>query len=69
MQLDTEGFDFEILKMLWRTPFRPKVIGFESLHLKRDDKLACAASLRREGIGYVTIDRDTIAFHESAGRG
>jgi FkbM family methyltransferase len=68
LQLDTEGFDFEILKMLWRTPFRPKVIGFESLHLSRGDKLACAAALRREGYRYVTIDRDTIALREAAPR-
>ena len=64
LQLDTEGFDFEILKMLWQTPFRPVVIGFESLHLRRSDKLACAAALRREGYRYVTIDRDTVALKE-----
>jgi FkbM family methyltransferase len=66
LQLDTEGFDFEILKMLWETPFRPTVIGFESLHLSRADKIACAAMLRREGYRYVTVDRDTVAICERA---
>ena len=64
LQLDTEGFDFEILKMLWETPFRPAVIGFESLHLSRPDKIACAAMLRREGYRYVTVDRDTVAIKQ-----
>src|SRR5262249_10318349 len=62
LQLDTEGFDFEILKMLFETSFRPSVISFESSHLCRDDKLTCAAALRRQGYRYVTLDRDTIAL-------
>ena len=65
-RLDTEGFDFEILKMLWETPFRPTLITFESEHLSRHDKLACAQELRREGYQYVTINRDTIALNQAA---
>jgi FkbM family methyltransferase len=66
LQVDTEGFDFEILKMLFETPFRPIVISFESCHLNWDDKLACAAALAREGYEYVTLDRDTIAINRAA---
>jgi FkbM family methyltransferase len=65
LQLDTEGFDFEIIKMLFETPFRPRVISFESVLLSREDKLACAKALRREGYRYVTVDRDTIAIAET----
>jgi FkbM family methyltransferase len=62
LQLDTEGFDFEIIKMLFGTAFRPQIISFESAHLSREDKIACATVLRGEGYQYVTLDRDTIAI-------
>jgi hypothetical protein len=55
-----------ILKMLFETSLRPRVILFETALLSRDDKLACAAALRREGYRYVTLDRDTIAVSEAA---
>jgi hypothetical protein len=54
-----------ILKMLFETPLRPRVISFESALLSRDDKLACAANLAREGYNYLTLDRDTIAVSEA----
>ena len=66
LQLDTEGFDFEILKMLFQTQLRPSIISFETAHLSRYDKLACAAALHREGYRYVTLDRDTIALSSAA---
>jgi FkbM family methyltransferase len=61
LQLDTEGFDFEVLKMLWATPIRPEIICFECDHLSRSDKIACAAMLREVGYNYISLGRDTIA--------
>jgi FkbM family methyltransferase len=61
LQLDTEGYDFEILKMLWATPIRPEIISFECEHLNRSDKLACAAMLRGSGYNYIGLGRDVIA--------
>jgi FkbM family methyltransferase len=62
LQVDTEGFDFEILKMLWATPLRPPIINFESAHLSRPDKLACAEMLKRAGYRYLNIGQfDTLA--------
>jgi len=65
LQVDTEGFDYEILKMLWATPLRPPIINFESAHLSRDDKLACAEMLKRDGYRYLNIGHfDTLAVRQ-----
>jgi FkbM family methyltransferase len=62
LQLDTEGFDFEILKMLWATPIRPEIICFECEHLNRSNKIACAAMLREAGYNYISLGLDVIAI-------
>jgi len=65
VQVDTEGFDYEILKMLWETPLRPPIINFESAHMSRDDKLACAEMLKRDGYRYLNIRHfDTLAVRQ-----
>lgn len=65
LQVDTEGFDYEILKMLWATPLRPPIINFESAHLNRSDKLACAAMLKRDGYRYLNVGQsDTLAVRQ-----
>jgi FkbM family methyltransferase len=65
LQVDTEGFDYEILKMLWSTPLRPPIINFESAHLSRSDKLACAEMLKRDGYRYVSVGQfDTLAVRQ-----
>ena len=65
LQVDTEGFDYEILKMLWATSLRPPIINFESAHLSRSDKLACAEMLKRDGYRYLNVGRfDTLAVRQ-----
>ena len=66
LQVDTEGFDYEILKMLWATPLRPPIINFESAHLNRTDKLACAEMLKRDGYRYLNVGQfDTLAVRQA----
>ena len=49
LQIDTEGFDYEILKMIdWSAP-GPALIYFESIHLNEADRLAAWALLRENG--------------------
>jgi len=65
LQVDTEGFDYEILKMLWATSLRPPIINFESAHLRRSDKLACAEMLKRDGYRYLNVGQfDTLAVRQ-----
>jgi FkbM family methyltransferase len=66
LQIDTEGYDFEIIKMVMETPVRPHVINFEHAHLSYAAKVECADLLSRRGYRYLAIGRDTIAHRVSA---
>lgn len=47
LQIDAEGFDFEILKMINWSSLPPAMIYFESIHLNESDRLAAWALLRK----------------------
>jgi len=58
---DTEGFDCQILKMVFEQDCLPDLILFESTHLRPDEKAECARLLVNWGYRYLTIERDTLA--------
>jgi FkbM family methyltransferase len=49
LQVDTEGYDYEVLKTLDFERFKPKIIHFERILLSNEDNLACVAMLNRHG--------------------
>jgi FkbM family methyltransferase len=49
LQIDTEGYDFEILKMLDFRRFQPTLINLEHLHLSPADCEACLELLLAQG--------------------
>lgn len=61
LQIDTEGFDYEIIKMTFESDVMPDIINFESCHLSPKDKNECGSLLATKGYAYLTINRDTIA--------
>jgi FkbM family methyltransferase len=52
--IDTEGYDFEVLKQVFSLKITPSVIYFESLHLNRADMKACRALLAT--LNYVSVE-------------
>lgn len=63
--LDTEGHDFEILRALDFTRFRPVLLMFEHQHLSANDKAAAFALLETHGYSFKEIPgRDTIAWRK-----
>jgi len=62
LAIDTEGFDFEILKMFDVPSLKPRAIVYENMILSETDKKAAIAYL--ENCGYTTrnIGKDTIAM-------
>lgn len=66
LQVDTEGYDFEVIKMfLTEASVRPKLINYEYIHLSTKDRRACIELLGR--LGYKMIragaeGNDTIAY-------
>ena len=61
LQIDTEGFDFEILKSLMASSLRPTVIRYEQLHLSRTEKDQALKMLAEEGYQFVSTRQDILA--------
>lgn len=63
--IDTEGYDFEILKNLDWGKYQPQLVLFESRHLSDDDFLAAQQFLRNKGYKVYWERGDTLAirFH------
>ena len=62
LMIDTEGFDFEIIRMLGATNVRPAIIHFESAFMSRDQSFECHELLHSWGYRVLTIGIDTIAY-------
>lgn len=62
LQIDTEGFDFEIIKMFNISATQPKVIVYENLHLSPVDKLECINHLKYNGYGCLNFGGNTLAM-------
>lgn len=63
LQIDTEGFDFEVIKMFEIDRRKPKMIIFEHKHLKQEDFNACMHLLqgnnylvKQYGMNAVAVD-------------
>lgn len=64
LQIDTEGFDFEVIKMFNIPLTKPKVIFFEQFHLSERDKSECYKLLNQNNYFIKEYGRDTLAIHE-----
>jgi FkbM family methyltransferase len=62
LHLDTEGYDFEILKTFDFKKHRPRVVLYEHAHLSPADKSACSHFLRSKGYKLLEEGTDSIAF-------
>ena len=63
--IDTEGHDYEILRELDFTRFKPVVLMFEHQHLSDEDKAAAYALLRKQRYEYrETVEGDAIVTPE-----
>lgn len=65
LQIDVEGYDFEVLKLLDFSVVRPAIIHFEHGHLNEKDLIASFDLLIGQGYRLALEDRDTTAYHES----
>lgn len=65
LQIDTEGYDFEIVQMAFDAGVRPDIIHFENCHLSPADKLRARECLSAEGYRYSETVWDTLAVSTS----
>jgi len=62
LQIDTEGYDFNIIKMIDFNRIKPKIIHFESNYLNRSQKEECVRLLDKQGYAFLTLGIDSIAY-------
>ncbi len=65
LQLDTEGYDFEIIRGIHFDRLIPGMISFETEHLDPEELKECEALLRKQNYRLYTFNRDAIAVHAS----
>lgn len=63
LQIDTEGFDDEIIKMIDFSLVRPSVIKFETVHLSETKKKNIVQLLKSNGYRIVDERRDMVAIN------
>lgn len=62
IQIDCEGYDYEILKMVDLEKFAPTLINFESSHLSEKDRKECEIMLESMGYKWFRYGSDTCAY-------
>jgi FkbM family methyltransferase len=65
LHVDTEGYDFEILKMALEEDIYPEIINFEHEHLSAKDNLECKQRLLKNNYLFVKYGRDILAIHNT----
>jgi FkbM family methyltransferase len=61
LAIDTEGFDYEILKMLDLNRISPEVIIYEEVNLNADTARECRSYLQEYGYSCRSIEKDVLA--------
>jgi FkbM family methyltransferase len=62
LQIDTEGFDFEIIKMIDFKRMKPEIIHYENNFLNRRQKSECTRILGEQNYSLLNLGIDTIAY-------
>ncbi len=65
LQIDAEGYDYEIIKLMDVGRTQPRVIAYEHSHLASDDRHACEVHLRLLGYAITHIHENTVAMRGS----
>lgn len=64
IHIDTEGYDFEIIKLIDFKKLNPKIVLYEHKHLSESDQTSCRQYLRNLGYQLLSTPRDTLAILE-----
>ncbi|MGL5796475.1 MAG: FkbM family methyltransferase [Waterburya sp.] len=65
LQIDAEGFDYEIMKMAFQIPLLPDIINFEYTHLLPEKIAECVNVLASKGYLYLKVGRDIVAVQQT----
>jgi len=62
LQIDVEGFDYEIIRSIDFSRIKPAIIRYEHVILSQRDRNACLSLLASHGYRFLLEDRDTTAL-------
>ncbi len=62
LHIDTEGYDFEIIKLAIAENVKPRMIFYEHYHLTSQDKINCEKLLRQNGYEVLEMLKNSFAF-------
>lgn len=65
LQVDTEGYDFEVIRSAFAAGMRPDIINYEHCWLPPKTRHACKEMLDAHGYGFVETGKDTIALRST----
>lgn len=65
LAIDTEGYDFEVIKMFNFERTKPDLILYENIHLNPQDAEACTHLLQEHGYKIFKKDANTVALRRS----
>lgn len=65
LQIDTEGFDYEVIKMAFAAGLRPPIIAFEWTHLDQTTMWECKRALVERDYSWLSVRGDIVAAHKS----
>lgn len=66
LQVDTEGYDYEVVKSAFDAGLRPEIINYEHCWLPPTTRHACKLLLDRMGYEFVETGKDTVAVRQAA---
>ena len=64
LQIDTEGFDFEVIRLFDFGTIRPQAISYENSHLSDEDRAACQQLLEDSGFQLFHYGGNSLALFE-----
>ena len=68
LHIDTEGFDFEVIRLFDIQNTQPKAIVFEHIHLSEDDKASCLSHLHQNQYQIKRFGANTLAMKHPLGK-
>lgn len=66
LMIDTEGYDFEIIKLILNADLIPEVIIFEHSHLSDEELTQCQMFLKNNDYHFKMINANTIAVNKNS---
>lgn len=68
LQIDTEGYDYEVIRIFTEREIQPRVMVFEHTHLPQADQRACHRLLAQHDYATATFGANTLAMQRPLGQ-